>query len=62
MAAVTASATAPGSARHVPKPTEGILAPVLSSKNGMALAISNKNQHTVLNLDSLLFIHEIHIR
>jgi hypothetical protein len=46
----------------VPKPTEGILAPVLSSKNGMALAISNKNQHTVLNLDSLLFIHEIHIR
>jgi hypothetical protein len=46
----------------VPKPTEGILAPVLSSKNGIALAISNKNQHTVLNLDSLLFIHEIHIR
>lgn len=38
-AAATASPTRPGEACHVPKPTDGILAPVLSSKNLIALAI-----------------------
>ena len=32
MAVVTASATVPGLDCHVPRPMEGILAPVLSSK------------------------------
>lgn len=39
MAAATASATRPGSDCQVPKPTEGILAPVLRSKNRISFAI-----------------------
>jgi len=44
MAVVTAFATTPGAARHVPNPTEGILAPVFNSKN-WAIFFSNNNQH-----------------
>jgi len=40
MALVIASATTPGSACHVPNPTEGILAPVFNSKNLINFAIS----------------------
>ena len=38
-AAATASPTSPGEACHVPRPTDGILAPVLSSKYLSAFAI-----------------------
>lgn len=39
MAVATASATTPGGACHVPRPTEGIRAPVFNSKNRIALAM-----------------------
>ena len=42
IAMATASPTRPGSDCHVPKPTEGILAPVLSSKNRMSSDISRR--------------------
>lgn len=38
-AVVTASPTTPGEACHVPSPTDGILAPVFSSKTLIGLAI-----------------------
>lgn len=40
MATATASPTTPGSDCQVPKPTEGILAPVLRSKNRISFDIS----------------------
>ena len=39
MAVVMVLPTTPGSAFHVPNPTEGILAPVFNSKNRIPLAI-----------------------
>lgn len=39
MAVVIALATTPGSACQVPKPREGILAPVFNGKNLIAVAI-----------------------
>lgn len=47
MAVVTAFATTPGSACHVPNPIEGILAPVFKLKNLIALDIFvNNNDNT----------------
>ena len=53
MAAATASPTRPGSDCQVPKPTEGILAPVLSSKNRISFDIFfSRNPNRWLNPSS----------